>query len=530
MESLRKFGGITGILVLVSGWGITQFAPDYGMWGWLLIAAGAILLVLAIWMNGTDLANALKGRPFRHGANALFYTLTVLGIVGAVNFLAARHNRRFDMTGQGIHTLSEQTIQILKGLDKDGVDVTVLAFYSTAEGSRQKALDLLDEYKYQTARLNVKMLDPLRSPGEVRAYGVEQDGTVILSTGTGEARIPPSFTGTGLTEEDLTNALIKATAKTKKAICVTTGHGEKRIDDSGPDGFQQAAEALKKENFDVREIRLLEADGIPADCSSFLIPGPKHPLVGPEAEALSRYLGSGGRGLLLAEPGVSTGLEQLLEAHGIKLGNDFVVDVNPMARVMGGSPATPVVYEYGTHPITKGFEGLMTIFPTVESVQTTTATAQDVTTQTIAHTGAQSWGETGPMADSVSFDAATDRPGPLDIAVSAVRQIKEGAGPAADGNAPAPPAKEARLVVFGDSDYAGNSALTIGGNRDLFLNTIAWLNERSDLISIRPRTQLPQPVVLTGLQASVLRWYSLVLSPLMAIVVGVGVYLHRRRL
>lgn len=526
MESLRRFGGFSGILLIVSGWGITQFTPDHRVWGWVLLGAGAILLGLGIWLNGSDLANAMKGRPFRHGANALFYTLLVLGIVGAVDFLAARHNRRFDLTGQGIHTLSEQTLQILKGLDKDGIDVTVLAFYSAGEGSRQRALDLLDEYKYQTSRLNVKAIDPMRSPGEVRAYGVEQDGTIILSTGTGEARIPPSFTGAGLTEEDLTNALIKATAKTKKAICVTTGHGEKRIEDSGPDGFQQAAEALKKENFDVREIRLLENEGIPAECSSVLVPGPKHPLVGPESDALSHYLDSGGRGLILAEPGADMGLSKLLEANGIKMGNDFVVDVNPMARVMGGSPATPVVYEYGDHPITKGFEGLMTIFPTVESVGTTTV--PDVTTQTIAHTGPQSWGETGPMADRVSFDEGTDRQGPLDIAVSSVRQIKSAAAP--DANMPAPPGKEARLVVYGDSDYAGNSALTIGGNKDLFLNTIAWLNERSDLISIRPRTQLPQPVVLTGLQATALRWYSLVLSPLMAIVVGVGVYLRRRRL
>ena len=526
METLKKFGGTAGIIVLVSGWGITRFVPDHRAWGWLLFAVGAILLVAAIGMNRSDLTNALKGRPFRHGANAVFYTLLVLGIVGSVDFLAARHNRRFDMTGQGIHTLSDQTIQILKGLEKDGVDVTALAFYSNGEPGRQRALDLLDEYKYHTTRLTVKPIDPLRSPGEVRTYGVEQDGTVILSTGTGEARIPPSFTGTGLTEEELTNALIKATAKTKKAICVTTGHGEKRIEDTGPDGLQQAAEALKKENFDVREIRLLESAGIPADCSTVLVPGPKHPLVGPESEALARYLDSGGRGLVLAEPGSATGIEPLLEAHGIKLGNDFVVDVNPMARMMGGSPATPVVYEYGDHPITKGFEGLMTIFPTVESVSTTTA--PDVTTQTIAHTGAQSWGETGPLADRVSFDAASDRQGPLDIAVSSVRKLKT--EPAADGNTPAAPAPETRLVVFGDSDYAGNSALTLGGNKDLFLNTIAWLNERTDLISIRPRTQLPQPVVLTGLQASLLRWYSLVLSPLLAIVVGVGVYLRRRRL
>ena len=103
-----------------------------------------------------------------------------------------------------------------------------------------------------------------------------------------------------------------------------------------------------------------------------------------------------------------------------------------------------------------------------------------------------------------------------------------------DPNAPsAEPAaaggKETRLVVFGDSDFASNQYFRMGGNRDLFMNTIAWLNEKSDLISVRPKTQAPQPIVLTGVQSNLLTLYTLAV-PIVAAVAGFVVRVRRRRL
>ena len=536
MELLKRLGGIAGLIIVVAGSAVSKFAPQHIIWGWVLIGAGLVPLIGAIWLNRDDLANATKGRPFRHGANAVFYSLLVLGIVGAVDFLAARHTRRFDLTETGRHSVSQQTIQILERLSGEGMEISFVGFFTPAqEAAKQKAADLIDEYKYHNPHITVKMLDPLRNPAEVRGYGIEEDGTLIVSTKAGEVRITPSRDG-ALAEENLTNALIKATSKVRKVVCMTTGHGEKTIAESSPEGFQLAADALKKENFDVREVKLLETGAVPEDCSSVVVPGPTHAFLAPESEALDKWLAGGGRLLVLAEPHMPTGLEALLQRYGLKTGNDFIVDVNPMARLLGGSPAAPVVYEYGSHPITKDFQGLATIFPTVESIETVSPTEPGVTTQSLAHTSAQSWGETGAMADRVSFDAATDKGGPLDLAASAVRKLEGAPASApADSNAPAPDAgepggREARLVLFGDSDFAGNNGLMMAGNRDLFLNAVAWLNERSDLISVRPRPRTGQPLILTGVQGRLTTFYSLALFPLLLGLAGFGVYLRRRRL
>jgi len=526
-EALRRFGGTSGLLLALAGAGISYLAPVYRTYGLSLLGVGVALTLAGLVLNSDDLLNMLRGRPFRYGANAFFYSLVALGIVGGVNFLASRHSERFDMTAEGLHSLSPQTEKILDDLSQD---VSITAFYSASMASRQQAQDLLDEYKHASSHIQVRMIDPDRSPGEARAYGIEQYGTVIVSCESGEARITPA----SLREEDLTNALIKATATTKKVVCALAGNGERRIDDSGPEGLGQATEALKKENFDVKAVRLLEQGATLEGCSVVLVAAPTHALLEPEVDALGAYLDGGGRALVMLEPHTATGLDPLLGAYGLKLDDDFIVDVNPMARLFGGSPAAPVVYEYGSHAITKDFEGVATIFPTVASVETTTPTKAGVTTEVLAHTGEQSWGETGGMADRVSFDEATDKPGPLNIAAVA---SGPGAGPAAQdpnaadtGGSDAEDRQETRLVLFGDADYAANRDFMTAGNKDLFQNTVAWLAESSNLISIRPRNAAAQPVILNALQARVLYVYSLFVSPLIMVALGLGVYFRRRRL
>ena len=56
--------------------------------------------------------------------------------------------------------------------------------------------------------------------------------------------------------------------------------------------------------------------------------------------------------------------------------------------------------------------------------------------------------------------------------------------------------KERRIILFGDSDFASNAYLHLSGNTNLFLNSIAWLADESELISIRSTRKLPQPVTL----------------------------------
>ena len=39
---------------------------------------------------------------------------------------------------------------------------------------------------------------------------------------------------------------------------------------------------------------------------------------------------------------------------------------------------------------------------------------------------------------------------------------------------------KARIVLLGDSDFAGNEFVNLSGNRDFFLNTLSWLAEEEN--------------------------------------------------
>ena len=91
-----------------------------------------------------------------------------------------------------------------------------------------------------------------------------------------------------------------------------------------------------------------------------------------------------------------------------------------------------------------------------------------------------------------------------------------------------PPKPEARVVAFGDADFASNALLSFQGNRDFFLNSVAWLAEDPDLISIRPKEPDDQKMMLTGNQYQNVLILSLLLLPGTFVFLGVWSWWRRR--
>ena len=117
-----------------------------------------------------------------------------------------------------------------------------------------------------------------------------------------------------------------------------------------------------------------------------------------------------------------------------------------------------------------------------------------------------------------------DKKGPIAIG-SAVSAAATAAPPKpGDADAPKP---ETRVVVIGDSDFAANAGLGIQGNRDLFMNTVGWLSQQENLISIRPKEADDRRITLTATQQANITWLSLLIIP--AFIFGTGIYTWWRR-
>jgi ABC-type uncharacterized transport system involved in gliding motility auxiliary subunit len=81
---------------------------------------------------------------------------------------------------------------------------------------------------------------------------------------------------------------------------------------------------------------------------------------------------------------------------------------------------------------------------------------------------------------------------------------------------------------MGDSDFARNGVLGIQGNRDMFMNTVGWLSQQENLISIRPRDPQDRRVTLTARQQGLIRLLAIFLIPGVILAAGVQTWWRRR--
>lgn len=495
--------------------------PQYRTTALILGLAGLVLIVVYLGLNLAELKETLKRKSFLYSSNMLLIIILVLAILVLLNFFLARHHYRADFTSAKIHSLSEQSISVAKNLKKE---VQIKCFFREGNVSRQTMENILKIYAYHSPKIKYEFIDPDKNPGLVKKYDVTQDGTTVFECGDKENRI------TTTSEEDITNAIIKVTREKKKILYFLEGHGENSVEDTGDAGYSTAKNELEKIGYEVKKLPLALSDNFPSDCSLLFIPGPRKQLLPNELDTIKNFLNRGGRVFFMIDPETSSGLENLLAGYGIKLVNDIVVD--PVSRLLGGDYFMPVVTEYEYHDITKNFR-YASFFPLARSVEIADTKPEGMTLTALAKTSPNSWSERQLEKKEVTFDKDKDKQGPITLAVVGSKSISEetkaGSQENKSENQPKEK-KELRLAVFGDSDFITNRYYNLSGNGNLFLNTVNWLTEESDLISIQPKTRTPRTINLTPSQGRFLMFLSVIFLPLAILIGGLIVWLRRRSL
>ncbi|MCK7482352.1 MAG: GldG family protein [Candidatus Moduliflexus flocculans] len=247
---------------------------------------------------------------------------------------------------------------------------------------------------------------------------------------------------TTTTEEDLTNALIKATRAQKKVVYFLEGHGEESVDETGDNGYSTAKTELEKLGYEVRKQSLALADRFPKDCALLVVPGPQKDL---HAERIRDDPGLSSRteagAFSWSIPETPTLLPLFLADYGFKLENDIVVDT--VSRLLGGDYFMPVVSEYESHPITDKF-GYATFFPYARSVEIAETKPEGATVTALAKTSPNSWSERELDQKEVKFTADKDKQGPIGLAAVSSFKTKPAAPHRAKLSPTSPPRLPAR--------------------------------------------------------------------------------------
>ena len=523
LKRLLGLLGWLGVALVFASVAIRNLRPEWGWWYGLAIA-GLVCVLLYVLSQWREIARDFSGRQARYGTLAGASVLIVLAILAAINYLAERHNKRWDLTAASQYSLSDQTKKVLQGLTKP-VRATVFARTEDFDRFRSR----LEEYQYVTKQLQVEYVDPEKRPSLAERLKENALGTVVLEYDGRVQRV------TSDAEQDLTNGLIKVVQGKQPKVYFITGHGERDLGGSDGAGYAGIAEQLRSDNFLTEPLVLLQQD-IPADTAVLVDAGPKSDLLEPEIGKLKAYLAKGGKVMILIDPPANPDapplghLIALLKDWSVEVGNDAILD--PMSQLRGTQADVPVAAQYPFHQITNTFR-LLTAYPFSRSVKPIPGAPGGRTATSFVMTGRNSWAESDLKRLTTKGEAEPefdkgDVQGPISLAVAVSAPIEGATPPPAEGQDANPNKPETRLVVVGDSDFAANSVAGIPGNQDMFLNMVNWLAQQENLISVRPRSPEDRRITLTAGQDRMIAWFTMVILPGLVFLAGIQTWWRRR--
>jgi ABC-type uncharacterized transport system involved in gliding motility auxiliary subunit len=537
METALKFSGYFGIVLLAFGTLgalIAQNVSDQP-----LLVAHIILgfLSLIAWavtsgLDGVSRAGSvLAGRSARYGANAMLYSVAVAVIVCVLNFAVNRSDKRWDLTEAGVFSLSEKSINAVKGLKGK---LKLVAFDVPQAQDRTKTEDLLKLYAYHNkTEVFWDIINPAAKPLEVDRMQMKPGNMLYLEYGEGDKRGVSRINT--IDEQTVTNAILKLTRGTAKKMYYVQGHGEPALDGDGQGGIKELADALADEHLVLEGILLAQTGKVPEDASAVFLVNPKGALSQVEKDALIVYGEKGGRLLLFsdAENQSNRDVAEIAAKFGITVGQDVIID--QQLRLFAGPQLAVEFYaqQFGTHPITTR---LSRTEPPVFSFSSSVAGGKGDAKSTyseLVKSGPASWGEKNLQLIFGSEEAAAskdpdDVAGPVTLAVALERKLDSSNQKGADGGDVVFD-KATRVVAFGDSSWILNGTVQAIGNRDLALSTISWVAGEEGGVTIGPKALRASILPLQESQYKMILALSF-LAPEIILLVGLFIWWNRRRL
>ena len=444
-------------------------------------------------------------------ATGVLYTIIVIGFLGGLNFLTNRYNKSYDSTSNKKFTLSDQTEKIAKNLKQD----VTITYWGQPNGFTE-ARDLLDRYKNLSSKIDVRYEDVEKNRTQAIAAGVKNPiPNIFVQVGNKKE------TAAGLTEEDISGAMVRVLKGGDRTVCFTLGSGEHSTDDTSKDGYSTAKAQTEKSNYKTENIKLLPKPEIPAECTIVVVAGPKHDYLAPEVAALKQYVENGGRALFLLDPPFkfagqeiddNNALMDVLADWGVTVKKNLVLDLSGVGQLYNAGPELPIVTSYGTQAIVREMKDVWTAFPLARSLEikngdkTTVDKLFETSDDSLATTNLSS-GEIRP--------SKTDPKGPFILGAAGVYKTGKETG-------------NGRFVVVGSSGFPSHFVFGFNGNRDLFLNMLSWLSSDEDLISIRPKEPTDNPLNMNSRQVGLMFYSSVLGLPLLIVAFGAGVWWKRR--
>ncbi|RDH82958.1 MAG: hypothetical protein DIZ80_11890 [endosymbiont of Galathealinum brachiosum] len=440
----------------------------------------------------------------------ILFILLLLACIGFSGWLSNEYNQRSDWTAGKRHSLSNDTLQLLSLLPFD----VKLRSYQPDDPALNKAInEILTRYKTNKNNFTFQLINPDIFIEQAKADNIQRYGQTVIEYNGNTERIEK------LSEEAITNALIRLQRAIKPEIYFLSQHGERSINDDSPVGYSQLAGKLLTRGFDVKNINLLQ-QSLTTKNTILVLASINKPLLDNEQKKILQYIENGGHLLWLQDPSIDDSQSTLSKLLNINFVAGVVVDnnqeVNRMLKL--SHPAIIPVLEYKVHPITEKMQ-YFTLFTTAAAITNDNNNSEsDWLVSDLLITSDSSWSETKNFILGVEFNKEEDFSGPLVIGIAQQREISS-----------AEKSSDQRIVIIGDTDFIANNYLGNGANLDFILNTFNWLAQDDQLISISPKDAPDLQLNLSAPVAAILGLLFLIALPVLFFIIGASIWFKRHK-
>ena len=463
-----------------------------------------------------------------------FLTLILVAIVFAayigINYGVEKLNPEdLDLTSDKIYSITEATKTKLNDLDKEVIIQLINLSHNTY------LIDYCNKYTQLNKNIQIERIDDLAARADLmqKYYLESTDNLIIIKSEDRETTLSQYDLYTydyttdeqiDITEEAVTNAIIEVTIEEKPKIYFLTGHNQ--YDNQY---FMLLKEKLKSEANEVEDINILTAGSIPEDCKCLIITTLKEDITELEKDKIIEYANSGGKILLLADINFleieMPNFKAILDLYGFEISNEIIMEEDTKQMLYG-------LPEFIISPIeaviNKNIKMNMNVC-LIDSGRLDFKDEETLSKLGVTYTPIAKTSDTSFLRTNINISSMRKTDQDKDAANSIVgalitRNVDN--------------EKTAEMIVYSNAVFATNQQISIGNgygmyanelcnNEDVTINSVSYLTQRTDTITIRKN---PDSVSYTVTEAQHTIIMAIIFTvPVLIIIAGIIVGQIRKR-
>ena len=433
--------------------------------------------------------------------NSLFVVL-LFAIVASILYLTRDDKTQWDLTQSKRNTLSQASIDVLNEIPGP-VTITAYATTRDEEGNlRQLIQDFITPYQRAKKDVSLTFVNPREDPKRAKEAGVRVDGELVVEVNSRRENL-----GT-LTEQELTNLLVRLMRSSEHLIVTLDGHGEGSLSKPANFDLGDMGAQLEAQGFRTGLVNFAVAQDIPDNASVLVIASPRVDLLPGEVNRIKRYLEKGGNLLWLIDFESLRGMDAIAEFLGLDLIDGVVID--PAAGSQRLPPTISLASAYAEHIVTDRLIS-NTVFPFARRIAAYEDTSFHFTPLVDAAAGG--WLETSGLMNA-RFDRDSDIRGPITVSAALERSVGDDVQ---------------RVVVIGSGRTLTNEYIGMLGNMDLGINIMNWLAGDDSLIIIQPKSRFDLTLELSRGALATIGFGFLIFLPIGFLLAGGMIWWRRRK-